>query len=279
MLDDKLYNTNSEGKEILNYIFKDFSRLYKEIAPNGWINSEYIHFLHPTPKQQCEENKIITDNINKLLKKKNQKEKEYSDESEFKQDELINIPELEEFLYVLGLCVYDIFSNNHEVVGHDAKIYDFGSFRGSGRFIAEFFNKEFDNLNKNYDYLDFYMGSIWIKSRGDLLPFYEFIFNNLKEFNCDWNYSFPRLLLIDPKKVFGSAVDDEFKNYDPEQAMLKEIELSAENKVMNKFKDELDKAYLEKYEEAKYIPLTSIIKAYKNVYGVLPNGHPQKEFE
>jgi hypothetical protein len=63
------------------------------------------------------------------------------------------------------------------------------------------------------------------------------------------------------------------------RAMLKEIELAKENTAVIKFKEELDKAHFEEYEEAKYKPLTTIVKAYKNIYGVLPKGHPQKEFE
>ncbi len=126
----------------------------------------------------------------------------------------------------MGLATYDIFSNNHKVIGSDGKIYDFGSFRGSGRFIADYFNETFDDLSQEYNYMDFYMGTIGIQSRANLMPFYEFIFSKLKELNCDWNYFFPRLFLIDPKKAFESAVDNNPENYDPEQAMLKEIESS-----------------------------------------------------
>lgn len=279
MFDDKIDIENSRAKEILEFLFEDASRLYKEIAPNGWINSEYVHFLHPTTKQQVEENKLITKNINRLLRKGDQKEEDNSDEGKFVQGELINIPELEEFLYVLGLAVYDIFSNNHEVVGRDGKPYDLGSSRGSGRFIADFFNNQFENLTKRYDYLDFYMGTIWIDLRADLFPFYQFVFSKLKEFNCYWNYSFPRLYLIDPKKGFGSTEEDDSIDYNPEQAMIREIELIEEQKEMKKLEENLDKSYLEEYEEAKYKPLESIVKAYKNIYGILPNGHPQKEFE
>jgi hypothetical protein len=144
------------------------------------------------------------------------KKVDHFDISDFKQDELIGINELEEFLYILGLAVYDIFSNNHDVIGYDKKTFDLGSLRGSGHFIADFLNENYNNPSNSYEYMDFYMGTIWIRSRGDLTPFYEFIFLKLKEFHCDWNYFFP---------------------------------------------------------------LNQIVKAYKNVYGVLPNGHPQKEFE
>jgi len=81
MLDDNLHKTDAECTEILNYIFCDALSLYKKVAPNGWISSEYIHFLHPTTKQQIDENKLMTDRINKLMKKEKGKEEDH-----FKRD-------------------------------------------------------------------------------------------------------------------------------------------------------------------------------------------------
>ncbi|MCF8232478.1 MAG: hypothetical protein K9J27_09850 [Bacteroidales bacterium] len=82
------------------------------------------------------------------------------------------------FCIYFGLAVYDMFSNNHEVIGEDGKIYDFGSMRGSGTFIADFFNDNFSDNAGKYDSMDFFMGTIWINGRGDLTPFYEYIFTN-----------------------------------------------------------------------------------------------------
>ena len=279
MVDDNTNKTDTECTEMLKYIFNDALSLYKKLAPNGWINSEYIHFLHPTPKQKIDENKLMTDNINRFLKKEKEKEDDHSEISSYQQDELIGIDEFEEFLYVFGLAVYDIFSNNNEVIGFDNKTYDFGSLRGSGHFIADFLNGNNNYPSRNYGYLDFYMGTIWIRSRADLTPFYEFVFLKLKEFRCDWHYFFPRLFLIDTKKVFDSSETQDYSNYQPESAVIKELGLSEEDQETKKLQEELDKTYEEEYEEAKYKPLNKIVKAYKNVYGVLPNGHPQKEFE
>jgi hypothetical protein len=69
------------------------------------------------------------------------------------------------------------------------------------------------------------------------------------------------------------------KNYNPETAVQKEFELTEKDKQNKKFQEELDKIYKEEYENAKYKPLSPMIQAYKNIYGQLPNGHPQKEFE
>jgi hypothetical protein len=279
MSDDSLHKTDSECTEILKYIFNDALSLYQKLAPTGWISSDFIQFLHPTPKQQLEEHKLTTENINRFLRKEKGKEKDNFDISSFKQDELTGIHEFEEFLYVLGLTVYDIFSNNHDVVGFDKKSFDLGSLRGSGHFIADFLNENYNNPTKKYEYMDFYMGTIWIKSRGDLTPFYEYVFLKLKEFQCDWNYFFPRLFLIEPKKIFDSSEVQDYSNYKPELAVLNELGLLEEDQQAKKLQEDFDKAFEDEYEKAKYKPLNKIVKAYKNVYGVLPNGHPQKEFE
>lgn len=279
MVDDNINETDTECAEILKYIFNDALSLYKKLAPNGWINSDYIHFLHPTPQQQFDENKLMTDNFTRFLEKEKKKEEDQFEISSYKQDELIGINEFEEFLYVFGLAVYDIFSNNHDVIGFDNKTYDLGSLRGSGHFMADFLNGNYNYPSKNYGYMDFYMGTIWIRSRGDLTPFYEFVFLKLKEFHCDWHYFFPRLFLINPKKVFNSSESQDDSNYQPELAVINEFGLSEEDQHAKKLQEDFDKTYEEEYEEAKYKPPNKIVKAYKNVYGVLPNGHPQKEFE
>jgi hypothetical protein len=174
--------------------------------------------------------------------------------------------------------VWDIFSNNHEVVGQSA-VYDFGSFRGSARFIADFLNEKFYHNTGKYGYLDFYMGTFAISSRGDLLPFYQFVFSVLQSENCDWKYHFPRLFLFNLHK--GDAEQDTQKpdEYNPEKAIVAEMEKKQKEAELKKFQDELEGAFQDEYEEAKYKPLIPVVQAYKNVFGKLPEGHPQKEFE
>jgi hypothetical protein len=279
MTDDYLRKNEAECTAILKDIFEDALNFYEYLVPAGWINSDYIHFLHPTPKQQFDEHKLITDNINSFLKKESIKIEDQVEMNSFKQDELIDIHEFEEFLYILGLTVYDIFSNNHDVLGFDNKPYELGSMRGSGRFLAEFLNENYPSVEKKYEYIDFYMGTIWIKSRADLTPFYEFVFQKLKKSHCEWNYSFPRMYLIDTKNIFESSETQDFRDYKPEAAVIDELGLSEDEQKAKNLQEKFDRAFDDEFEEAKYKPLIKIVQAYKNVYGVLPHGHPQKEFE
>lgn len=277
-MEDEVNKTDQEGIEILKYIFKDAEiLLFNKIAPNGWKDSEFVHFLHPTPEQQLEQHKIISDNIRQLTKK--DPKEDYKDISEFQQDDLESIKEYEEFLYILGLAIYDIFSNNHEVLASDNKVYDFGSMRGSGHFIADFFNDNVDSLSQQYDYMDFYMGTVWVNSRADMLPFYEYVFQKLKELNCNWKYFFPKLFLMKFGDTFDSSTNQGPADYKPEENLLKELKLKEDDKKVNEFQKKLDEIHSEEYENAKYKPLDKIVEAYRNVYGILPEGHPQKEFE
>lgn len=278
-MDSYIRKTDEECIDILRFIFNDAEQFYKKIAPNGLKNTDLVLFLHPTAEQQYEEHIRLINNVNRLTKKSKQKEGEELKVSDFTQDDLTDISEDDEFLYILGLSTYDVFSNNHEVIGEDNRIYDFGSFRGSGGFIADFFNDNFPDNSKKYDYMDFYMGTIWIRDRGTLTPFYEYIFQKLKELNCDWKYSFPRLHIINPKKIFDPLNDGKVEDYSPEKALEKQIEQNEHDNQTKKFQEELDKIYYEEFEEAKYKPLSQIVQAYKTIYRQLPSGHPQKEFE
>lgn len=266
---------DKECIELLLKIFDNYEILLQSIVPNGWKESDFVKFLHPTAEQQFEEHVRISENLNKLTKKSKRENKSLKTIKDFTQDNLKDVNEFDEFIYILGLAVYDIFSNNHEVIGSDTKIYDLGSMRGSGGFIADFINMHHP-LSYRLDYIDFYMGSIWIKDRSDLYPFYFHIFKTLKENKCNWNYSFPRMYLIDLKETENEETDNH-SEYRPENAIEKQLE--KDNDEITKFKQDLDKIYEDEYEEAKYKPLTSLVKAYKDVYSVLPNGHPQKEFE
>jgi len=275
---EDLENKTEEGCTVLLHrIFTDYEALLNTIAPDGWKNSQYIHFFHPTPEQQLAENNRISDNLARLTKRTgkaadNEPRKTLAD---FQMDNLENINTRDEFIQVLGDAIWDIFSDNHEVIAEDGKIYNFGSFRGSGHTIADFINEYYPLSAGKLDYLDFYMGSIWINGRASLLPFYKYIFMVLKKHNCNWHYSFPKLGLVNFKKE--EPENSNPAEYSPWQAVQKE--LSEEKSEADKLQEELDTIYEQEYEDAKYRPLPLTVLAYKEVYGVLPKGHPQREFE
>jgi hypothetical protein len=102
-----------------------------------------------------------------------------------------------------------VFSNNHEVVGSDGRVYDLGSWRGSGATIADVLNADFgSSLDRRLDYLDFYCGFLLARPfcEGDddlsepLRPVYRHLFERLQAHGCTWRYAPPgsdRLLPAD----------------------------------------------------------------------------------
>jgi len=263
-------NTRSEedGLKLLQIIKDNYPAFLIQHIPDGWRNSDYVQFFHPTAEQQLEEHLRITENMSRLFKGKKEKEKEPL-LVDFKQD-LTKTNENEESLKILGLCLWDIFSDNHTVVDIKGKEFEFGSFRSCAGLIARVINgssQDEDDLF-NMDYMEFYMGTIWVQKRGDLQPFYEYIFRILKKENCDWIYSFPRLGIVD----FSNQEPPSHEEYDPVKAIEKELK----NKEIEEMKEKLDQIYESGYEEARYKKPSHVVLAYRTVFGDWPAGHPLK---
>jgi hypothetical protein len=258
--------SEDDGLKLLQIIKDHYPAFLAKQIPEGWQNSDCVLFFHPTTEQQFEEHRRINENMRRLFKDKKEKEQELI-LSDFKQD-LTNIDENKEPLTLLGLCLWDIFSDNHTVKDAQNHEFEFGSFRSCAGLIARVVGSASSGEDDffNMDYLDFYMGTIWIKNRGDLQPFYEFIFRILKKENCDWIYSFPRLGIVD----FSDKIQPAPEDYDPANAMEKELK----GIEITKMKEELDRSYESEYEEARYKKPSSIVMAYRNVFGDWPTGHP-----
>ena len=73
----------------------------------------------------------------------------------------------DEVTELVGMCLWDIFSDNHDVIAADGRLADIGSFRGAGAFIDEHLTRDQDGWREG-DYMRFYMGTIWIGQRADL---------------------------------------------------------------------------------------------------------------
>ncbi len=137
---------------------------------------------------------------------------------------------------LVGRCLWDVFSDNHEVVAPDGRKLHLGSHRSAGGFLAELVNAqggpapaprqtpdEFiaglppalrpgadvaqspviaDLLKQmlgdgGYTYLDFTMGNSLDAGRAELPPVYGLIFRRLRDRGMEWVYHFPRLFAVD----------------------------------------------------------------------------------
>jgi len=181
---------------------------------------------------------------------------------------------------LVAACVWDVFSDNHEVIFTDGRRVDLGSFRGTAGFIAEYLNAKLGS--DFYDYMDFYMGSIWLRGRADLSPVYRMIFGRLKREGSDWQYSFPRLGLVDLRPLRDEQETPggarEWATYSPSESFARQRGEEAEDAEVEELRCDLDDAYRREIEAARDRPPPTIVAAYHDVFRHDPVGWPP-EFE
>ncbi len=263
--------TNFEGRPIFepDELLAEFALLFPhgwsgpdvvlELAPNGWEASPLAAVFHPSAEQIYEETVRMHRNIAELTKARAKPDAPPPSpeptleeiQAEHQESPFETERELQE---LVGLCLWDIFSDNHEVVADDGRLFDLGSSRSSAGFLADVVNKQdgpkplprpspdaflSEMLNKSgggaeqsefmkqilkemvgdggYTYLDFYMGTHMVSGRADLGPVYEMIFRRLHARGCDWVYHFPRLHLVDFRPL-KKMLDEEKRGDEPEFA-------------------------------------------------------------
>jgi len=67
----------------------------------------------------------------------------------------------EEVTELVGMCLWDIISDNHEVITADGRLADLRSFRGSSAFLDEYLNPDSGSWREG-DAMRFYMGTLFI---------------------------------------------------------------------------------------------------------------------
>lgn len=261
--------SKADAIQLLLHLFGDVADTMDLLAPEGWEQSPLYCLCHPTLEQVYRETIDLHNNINQLLKKKEPAPtleevaaEEHTERPCFPRDELLQL---------LGECAWNIFSNNHSVAGPGGEEYKLGSFRGSGRFIAEFINQHYPSERTSYDYIDFYCAGWFHHRRADLTQVYALLFGRLREQGCNWVYSFPRIQVIDLEQKQESEPKNP-ESYNPEKAMQEELEREERKKQSDKLRRRLDEAYEEAREKAKFEPPPEIVAAYRQVYGRWPEG-------
>jgi hypothetical protein len=278
------YDTNSYSEADLR---AEFDRLFPrgfagpdvvlELAPAGWENSPLLATHHPSLAQTYEESLRFHRNLGKLRRPDDQRpaRPEPTLEEiarEFREHPIEAEQEMRE---LVGQCLWDIFSDSHEVVGPDGRVLDLGSFRGSGDFLADVFNRQVGA--RHYDYMIFYMGTIWLAQRADLTPVYQMIFRRLRFHRLDWIYHFPRLHAIDfrpLKEALDQKDEPDWLNYSPSEALAREEEQREHDRELAEFRESLDQGYREAIEEALDAPPPPTVQAYEAVHGHFPQGWP-----
>ena len=163
--------------------------VFAEIAPEGWDQSPLLACFHPSVDQRYEEAVQVHRNLEALRNARGRLDSNaQGDESRSSQPTLEEIRgeyrptpvrSHEEVTELVGLCLWDLFSDNHDVIAADGRAVDIGSFRGAGAFLDEHLTRGQDRRREG-DYLRFYLGTIWISRRADLAPVYAMIFRRLR---------------------------------------------------------------------------------------------------
>lgn len=123
--------------------------------------------------------------------------------------------------------------------------------------------------------MDFYMGHSMTEQRADLTGVYKFIFLKLKAKHLDWEYSFPRMGLVNFSREKDAPAD--MADYDPATAVQQQLEEDKKQAETDHFQQKLDDIYDEEFDKARYAKPSPEVMAYYNVYGHGPTGHPLAE--
>ncbi len=197
--------TEEQSWRVLTQLFPgglEDSALIRELAPEGWEESPLRRVFHQTVDQVYEEAVRIHTNLQKFFPA-GARAHEAAPPSfhEIRRDyreELVR--PREECADLVGLCLWDIFSDNHEVFTAEGVLVDLGSFRGAAGFIADFrrMGSESGGGGRGtWDYMDFYMGTALVGERADCTPVYELIFRRMKRLGLDWRYVHPRIDVVE----------------------------------------------------------------------------------
>ena len=245
------------------------------LAPEGWERSPLVAVYHPGVAQLHAEAVGLHRNLMRLARGRATERLETPEptmEEVRAKHQDVPADATVECADLVTRCLWDVFSDNHEVRAPDGRLVDLGSFRGSAGFLAEWLDARASGA-PTHDYMDFYMGTVWIAQRADLTPVYELIFDRLKRHGFDWTYQFPRLQVVDLRPLrdeLKPSDEPEWANYDPSAAVADE----QRDREIAAMRAELDQAAAEAAEAAAQHPPPPTVAAYHNVYGRFPRGWP-----
>ena len=129
---DRLFPQGFAGPDVL-----------QELAPAGWENSPLLAVFHPSLAQSYEETLRLHRNVCALRRPNDPHplplEPTFDEVArDFGERPVETAREVRE---LVGQCLWDLFSDGHQVTATDGRVLDLGSFRASGGFLAEILNR------------------------------------------------------------------------------------------------------------------------------------------
>lgn len=287
-MDDRQSNrlTDAGLKTFFNRLFpRGFAGadVQAELAPQGWEKSPLLACFHPSPEHAFQESLQMRRNIEELIRIRREREPDNPrlapkpeptlEEVRAKWQET-PVKTTEELTELVGLCLWDVFSDNHEVIAADGRVVDIGSFRDAAGFIAEYISGPSEDL-WSMDYCQFSWGTIWIAQRADLTPVYAMIFRRLQApGGADWEYHFPEMGLVDLSPLREAAKPAKPENHSPSEAFAAEQEEHERQGELERVRAELADIHEQSRREAMDRPPPATVRAFQEVLGRDPKGWP-----
>jgi hypothetical protein len=267
---ERLFPNGFAGDDVLN-----------ELAQDGWERSPLVACFHPSVEQRYEEAVQFHRNLETLRDVRRRPDDtaqvvdapspEPTLEEVRREYRPTAIEPHEEVMELVGLCLWDVFSDNHDVIAVDGRLVDIGSFRGAGAFLDEHLTRGQDRCREG-DYLRFYLGTVWISRRADLTSVYAMIFRRLRRLGADWVYHFPQLYLTE--LASSDPYAEQSASYSVSESAAAELKVQKHRAEMTRFRAELDEMNMRARDEAMDRPPPATVRAYSQMYGRDPRGWP-----
>jgi hypothetical protein len=248
------------------------AELLAEVCPDGWENSPQRLAFHPGPEKLYDEHCAFLKHWESLGLAKDPPKPIPTYEEYLARDEKgpqsLGGP-LEEWTELLGDCLWDVLSNNHDVILANGERVHFGSFRMVSALIDQFITGEASDDSWDCgDCMRFYMGTSFVSGRTDLRPVYRLIFTQLGSLGCRWQYSFPQIYAIRFEKP------EETGDYDASRAFAAEQERRKQEEEDRRFDERLAADVAESKRQAWDEAPPVVVQAYQEVFGEDPSGWP-----
>jgi hypothetical protein len=177
----------------------------------------------------------------------------------------------EEVTELVGLDLWDVFSDNHDVITTGGRLADIGSFRAAGAFFDEHLTRGQDRWREG-DYLRFYLGTFWTSRRADLTPVYAMIFRRLRSVGAKLVYHFPQLYLAEIARDHLSG--EQPARHSVSESAAAELRAQKRRTEMARFCAEIDEMNARARGDALDRPPPATVRAYRQMYGHDPRGWP-----
>lgn len=169
------------------------------LAPEGWEHSPLVHTAHPTPAQLREEYHRTRSRIQELRRACGlpvivEDNSDPTGETSKPENHMEAVTECAE---LLGLCLWHLFSDNHEVRTIEGNPVDLGTGRSAAAFLTDFLEHPHQRPSSLdvFDYIRFYIKCNLVKGRADLTSVYALIFLRMRRCGLAWRYVHPTLAL------------------------------------------------------------------------------------